>query len=149
MRMAKPQQPDPRRGDDRTDDTAPDEPIPTQQELIETVGDKARRRLAARQKSRHSLWYGLGAFGVIGWSVAIPTLIGAAIGLWLDVTWPAPFSWTLALLLAGVAVGIFNAWFWMSQEQRAMEAEKAQRRRSGVEQVQEPAPDEQESAANT
>jgi ATP synthase protein I len=100
-----------------------------QMELVETVGEKAERRLAARDKEERGLWFGLGAFGVIGWSIAIPTLIGVAIGLWLDLTWPSDFSWTLALLLAGVVLGCFNAWYWVSKEQHEMEAEKRRRRK--------------------
>lgn len=92
--------------------------------LVERVGDKAARKVAARDKEERSLWFGMGAFGVIGWSVAIPTLIGVALGLWIDLVRAGPFSWTLALLLAGVTVGCFNAWFWMSKEQGQMEADK-------------------------
>lgn len=98
-----------------------------QTQFTESVGDKAQRRLAAEGKEEGSLWFGLGAFGVIGWSIAIPTLIGVAAGLWIDVSWPGSFSWTLALLLAGVTAGAFNAWYWMSREQASMEREKRER----------------------
>ena len=93
-------------------------------ELAETVGAKAQRHLRARDKARGSVWFGLGAFGLVGWSIAVPTLAGIALGLWIDFTWPGRFSWTLALMLAGVTVGAFNAWYWISQEQNAMEREK-------------------------
>src|SRR5690606_13754501 len=96
-------------------------------ELAETVGAKAHRHLRAQDKARGSVWFGLGAFGVIGWSIAVPTLAGIALGLWIDFTWPGRLSWTLALMLAGVTVGAFNAWYWISQEQRAMEKEKGRR----------------------
>lgn len=95
--------------------------------LAETVGEKAQRHLRARNKAKGSVWFGLGAFGVVGWSIAVPTLAGIALGLWIDFTWPGRLSWTLALMLAGVTVGAFNAWYWISQEQRAMEKEKGRR----------------------
>ena len=41
-------------------------------------------------------------FGLVGWTVAVPALIGVAIGLWIDSTWPSRFSWTLMLLVFGV-----------------------------------------------
>ncbi len=111
--------------------TAPQEPATasTQRgdELAETVGAKAHRHLRAQDKAQGSVWFGLGAFGVIGWSIAVPTLAGIALGLWIDVTWPGRLSWTLALMLAGVTVGAFNAWYWISQEQRAMEKGKGRR----------------------
>ena len=58
--------------------------------------------------------------GLIGWSVAIPTLLGAALGLWLDKHHPGKHSWTLALLVAGLVIGCLNAWRWVAKEDRAM-----------------------------
>ena len=56
---------------------------------------------------------GLGMFGVVGWSVAIPTLIGVAVGIWIDRSWPSQFSWTLMLLIGGLMLGCMNAWYWV------------------------------------
>jgi ATP synthase protein I len=67
------------------------------------------------------VWFGLGMFGLVGWSVAIPTLIGTFVGLWLDKTWPGRPSWTLTLLLTGVMVGCWNAWYWVKRESRKKE----------------------------
>mgnify|MGYP002828653976 FL=1 len=62
--------------------------------------------------------YGLGMFGLVGWAVAIPTVLGTALGVWMDdrmISNPK-FSWTLAMLLAGVAIGCMNAWYWVRRE---------------------------------
>jgi len=56
--------------------------------------------------------------------VAIPTLLGAALGLWLDQHYPGGRSWTLALLVAGLAIGCFNAWRWITREDQAMREEQ-------------------------
>ena len=66
------------------------------------------------------MWFGLGMMGLIGWSVVVPTLLGAALGMWLDRHYPGRHPWTLALLMAGLAVGCFNAWHWVAKEDRAM-----------------------------
>jgi ATP synthase protein I len=58
----------------------------------------------------------LGMMGLVGWSVAIPTLIGVALGWWIDRSWPGRMSWTLTLLFVGVAIGCLNAWYWVRQE---------------------------------
>jgi len=84
--------------------------------LDEEVGRQARRKLRARRRESRSAWFGLGMFGLVGWSVALPTLIGTAIGLWLDERYPGDVSWTLTFLIIGVAVGCLNAWFWVRQE---------------------------------
>ena len=90
--------------------------------LAGQVGAKATRKLKARN-STQGVWFGLGMMGLIGWSVAIPTLLGAALGIWLDKHYPGGRSWTLALLVAGLTVGCLNAWFWVSKEDKAMRDE--------------------------
>ena len=87
-------------------------------ELLRRVGEKEARKLKARAEKDRSVWFGLGMFGLVGWSVAIPTLIGIAVGIWIDTTWPGPYSWTLMLLFIGVIVGCLNAWYWVKRESR-------------------------------
>ena len=79
------------------------------------VGKKARRRIAARAEGDRS-WFWLGMLGLIGWSVTVPTLLGVALGLWLDREVPTGFSWTLSMLFVGLVIGLLNAWFWARQE---------------------------------
>lgn len=90
------------------------------------VDSKTRRKLAARRHRTPGVWLGLGTMGLVGWSVALPTLLGAALGTWLDAHDPGMHSWTLALLVAGLVLGCFNAWRWVSKEEQAMhtDAEK-------------------------
>jgi ATP synthase protein I len=88
--------------------------------LAEEVGAKAARKLKARRHATPGVWFGLGMMGLIGWSVVVPTLLGAALGLWLDRRHPGAHSWTLALLVAGLAVGCWNAWQWIAKEDTAM-----------------------------
>ncbi len=88
------------------------------------VGAKAARKLTARRNPAPGVWFGLGMMGLIGWSVAVPTLLGAALGLWLDNHHPGSHSWTLALLVAGLVIGCFNAWHWVATEEQAMRDEQ-------------------------
>ena len=88
--------------------------------LAEEVGAKAVRKLKARRNSSQGVWFGLGMMGLIGWSVTIPTLLGAALGLWLDQKYPGKHGWTLALLVAGLLIGCLNAWHWVAKEDKAM-----------------------------
>lgn len=92
--------------------------------LSQEVGAKAARKLRARRHVTRTVWFGLGMMGLIGWSVAIPTLLGAGLGLWLDKHHPGKHSWTLALLVAGLAVGCLNAWHWVAKEDKAMRDEQ-------------------------
>ena len=86
------------------------------QHLQREVGRKAERKLRARREEDRTAWFWLGMFGLVGWSIAIPTVIGIALGIWIDRRWPAPASWTLTLLIVGVALGCLNAWYWIKQE---------------------------------
>ena len=80
------------------------------------IGRKEDRRLKARKEQHHRVWFGLGMFGLVGWSVAIPTLLGAAAGIWLDDHFESRQSWTLTLLLLGLVGGCLNAWRWLKDE---------------------------------
>jgi len=102
----------------------PKAPLNHHPDLAGQVGAKAARKLRARRHPTAGIWFGLGMMGLIGWSVAIPTLLGAALGLWLDQRYPGGRSWTLALLVAGLAIGCFNAWRWITREDKAMREEQ-------------------------
>jgi len=92
--------------------------------LAKKVGAKAARKLKARRNAGQGVWSGLGMMGVIGWSVVVPTLLGAALGMWLDARHPGKHPWTLALLMAGLALGCLNAWYWMAKEDKAMREDR-------------------------
>ena len=91
------------------------------------IGAKAARKLKARRHATPGVWFGLGMMGLIGWSVVVPTLLGAALGLWLDQHHPGARSWTLALLMAGLAIGCMNAWHWVAKEDRAIREDQEDR----------------------
>ena len=84
-------------------------------DLEKQVGRKAERRARARREGRHTVWFGFGMFGLVGWAVAVPTLAGVAFGHWLDARYAGGASWTLAGLLGGVALGCLNAWYWVQR----------------------------------
>ncbi len=88
--------------------------------MAQQVATKAARKLRARRDDAPGVWSGLGMMGLIGWSVVVPTLLGAAIGLWLDSRYPGAHPWSLALLMAGLVLGCLNAWRWVAQQDRAM-----------------------------
>ncbi len=103
---------------------ADDKPLKTPPPLADEVGAKASRKLRARRRAAHGVWYGLGMMGLIGWSVATPTVLGAALGLWLDRRYPGPHSWTLTLLIIGLILGCLTAWRWVAEEDRQIRNEQ-------------------------
>ena len=85
----------------------------------DNASEAIRRRTQRMQKTRDEPQYsplnGLGVFGVIGWSVAIPTVGGAFLGMWLNRVAPQSFSWPIALILGGVVLGGMVAWSWIDK----------------------------------
>lgn len=99
--------------------------------FIRQVGAKEARKLRAQRKAVQTVWMGFGMMGLVGWSVAIPTLLGTALGIWLDKRYPGIHSWTLSLMTIGLFVGCLNAWYWVAKENRATgeESEEPKNRR--------------------
>jgi len=84
--------------------------------MIRQVGAEQDRMLRARRRTNGD-WSSIAILGVVGWSVAIPTLAGIAIGLWIDHHWPSRFSWTLMLLIGGLVFGCVSAWLRVKGDQ--------------------------------
>jgi ATP synthase protein I len=84
----------------------------------EEISVKEKRKLKALNSNKQSVWLGLGMFGMVGWSVAIPALLGAALGIWLDKKYPQSFSWTLTCLISGLVIGCAIAWNWVDKEDK-------------------------------
>lgn len=80
------------------------------------IGASETRKVRARGEKDRTLWFGLGMMGTVGWSVAVPTLLGALLGRWLDARYEGTVSWTLTLLLVGLVAGCLNAYHWVRRE---------------------------------
>ena len=87
-----------------------------QKELSDQVAKKEQRKMKSRREANRGIWFGLGMFGVVGWSIALPTLAAIAFGIWLDKTWPGHISYTLTCLFVGVVIGCWIAWYWIKRE---------------------------------
>jgi ATP synthase protein I len=90
----------------------------TNKGLSNAVSTKEKRKLSEKQKSKQGVWFGLGMFGLIGWSVVVPTILGTVLGIWLDKNFPGKQSWTLTFLIIGLMVGCAGAWHWISKENK-------------------------------
>jgi ATP synthase protein I len=88
------------------------------------VRRKEARKLKAKSRQGEGVWFGLGMFGLIGWSVALPAVAGVLLGAWIDRTWPSRYSFTLMLLLGGIILGALNAWHWVSQERQKIDKDE-------------------------
>lgn len=93
-------------------------------EFSKSIETKERRMLKEKSRTKHPILKNLGMFGLIGWTVAAPTLLGTFAGNWLDERYPSQRSWTLTLLIAGLVLGCLGAWFWLSKEKKDIQKEE-------------------------
>ncbi len=91
---------------------------PYKEHLPDVVDRKYRKRQQAQQDKQRPIFFGLGLFGVIGWTVAVPAVLGVFIGRWLDSKQfgRESVSWTVTCFLIGLCLGIVTAWRWMKKE---------------------------------
>jgi len=89
---------------------------PSAERMIRQVESRQASALRARSQ-KNDLWGSLAILGLVGWSVAVPTLVGVALGAWIDHRWPSRFSWTLMLLIGGLVLGCTNAWLRIRRDQ--------------------------------
>ncbi len=96
----------------------------SQKKFSQLIEDKEKLRLREKHRSKRGMLYGMGMFGLVGWSVVIPTLAGALLGFWLDKHFHGTQSWTLTFLLIGLITGCITAWHWVSRENKEIHKEE-------------------------
>jgi ATP synthase protein I len=79
---------------------------------------KSQRRERARRRGTDNIWSWMGMFGLVGWTVAIPTLLGLALGVFVDNRVESSVSFAITFLVVGVAIGAATAWYWVREESR-------------------------------
>ena len=95
-----------------------------EEQLKAKILRKEMHQLAGKERKKNVIFYGLGMFGVFGWSIVIPTFLGLIIGYWLDEKWNLGFNWTLTFLFLGVVAGSINGWYWVTKERKSIEKDK-------------------------
>jgi len=77
--------------------------------MIRQVGAK-QESLQRAEAQKNTFWSSIALLGVVGWSVALPSLGGIALGLWIDGRWPGRISWAATLFVVGLVYGCASAW---------------------------------------
>ncbi len=86
-----------------------------EEELLEQIERDSQKKIKSQEEGPE-IMFGLGLFGIVGWSIAVPTLLGIFVGVFLDKKFTQSFSWTLTLLFVGVVIGSLNAWHWIKEK---------------------------------
>lgn len=94
-----------------------DEKEHEKKEFQEQAIKEEERKLKARSNKEITAWWGLGLFGMVGWSVMLPTLLGIFVGLFLDHKYDhQSHTYTLLGLLAGICLGSTIAFVSLGME---------------------------------
>lgn len=88
-----------------------------QRRFREQVAAKEARLRKFRRRGDKGFWPALASFGMVGWSIAVPTVLGVAIGSWLDRRLGGGIRYTLSLMILGLAIGTNNAWRWIKLQE--------------------------------
>ena len=83
--------------------------------LRAAIARRAQRMHKARS-SPQKLWAGLALVGSVGWMIVLPGVGGALLGRWLDARLDTQLSFTLALLLFGMAAGMYTGWRFLLKD---------------------------------
>jgi len=85
-----------------------------EEKLMDKISSDADKKIEARKKGKE-IMFGLGIFGIVGFSIAIPTLMGILLGTYLDKRTDSSISFTITFLFLGLLVGCVNAWRWVKE----------------------------------
>ena len=89
-----------------------------QKEFPTEISLREKRKIRSRTRENRDIWFGFGTFGMAGWSVAVPTVAGIFLGIWLDASHPGRASWTLSFMALGLVIGCALAWYWVEKERK-------------------------------
>lgn len=95
-----------------------DERKPPDDRMAGAARQAARIDSRGRAEPEPSLGSRLGQIGILGWAIVLPTLLGLALGHWLDRTFGTRVFFSAPLLMIGAAIGFWSAWKWMHRQQR-------------------------------
>lgn len=85
--------------------------------LLREVHRRQKRHARHLREGEESFWRSVGTMGMVGWSVALPTALGALFGRWLDGRLNASgHVFMVFFMLVGLAVGCFTAWRSISEK---------------------------------
>jgi ATP synthase protein I len=79
--------------------------------FMKNINEKLEQKIKGENEKKSKSSGNLRILGTVGWSVVIPLLIGTALGLWIDKTFPSKYSFALMLMITGLCLGCWNAWY--------------------------------------
>lgn len=86
------------------------------EKMREAIRLRERRSERWKKEGERSLWQNLSMVGALGWLIVVPTLLGVALGRWIDGLFETGIYFTGALICLGVGFGSYLAWQRIKKE---------------------------------
>ena len=79
---------------------------------------EAHSWILKRFRGKGIFWQSVAALGVVGWMIALPAVAGTFLGKYLDRRFgeTGSISWTITLMLLGLALGVYSVWRFLFYE---------------------------------
>lgn len=84
--------------------------------LVDAVRRRQRERREWEARGERSVWQNMAMLGSLGWLIIVPTLMGLAVGRWLDHSFGTGITLTAAGIFVGICAGGMLAWQRMNKE---------------------------------
>jgi len=78
--------------------------------------EKSAKDLLKGRREGSGFWHYASIIGVGGWVFVIPIVAGAYLGRFLDGKIKSGVSWTITLIIIGIAAGGYNVWLFYFRE---------------------------------
>jgi len=75
--------------------------------------DKSAKELLKARREKKDFWHYASIVGAGGWLFVIPVVGSAYLGRYLDKKLGSGILWTAALIVIGIAIGIYNVWYFL------------------------------------
>lgn len=78
--------------------------------------DKVAREMKKAKSEKSGFLHYASLIGMGGWLLALPIVVGAYFGNYMDNKTDMGVSWSLTFIILGIAAGIFNIWYFLYKE---------------------------------
>jgi ATP synthase protein I len=89
---------------------------PVKNDDFKATIEKHARELKRARKEKSGFLHYASLIGMGGWLLALPVVGGAYLGNYLDGKTDMGVSWSVTLIILGVAAGVFNVWYFLYKE---------------------------------
>ena len=95
-----------------------------EKKFLHKLAAKERRTVEAKEGKETIAWEGVGRFGMVGWSVCGPVLLGLLVGWILDRITGHHHLWVTTLFFIGLVIGCVSTAYWLFKEYGEIEEDK-------------------------